>query len=334
MDSNDGQVLLMDQENGLKLMNAREDFKFLDMSGNEHCLGKRCSHVFSGTNSKTMQKFIEERGENSPKNLRYVILTDKKKQLSHIVDVVTGKVVKTYFAATGRNPGDKVSGVATDKGVEKLEGNRRTPEGRLRMMTDIKYPNPDRSSYSHRALLAYPRPSDIENAFKKGIINQDERDRYLNVVNNYYNNPNQKNNRAAWRLFSNPSTKIGSNILVHDTKNYNYGWWSAGCYSYKSQDVEEMKQKYTGAGSEFIGIPSTGAGSEVWRPYRNPNIGSKKWRKQQEQNLPQIQADVEAYVAKSGILRPNKQRLASHALQEQQKLLAEAAQKEKEEGAS
>ncbi len=68
-----------------------------------------------------------------------------------------------------------------------------------------------------------------------------------------------------------------------------------------------MDRKYVGAGSEFIAIPSTNGDVEIKRPFTSPS----KWRKEQDKNKEFNELDMEDYLERTGILRANRERLAS-----------------------
>ena len=185
-----------------------------------------------------------------------------------------------------------------------------TPLGRLRTLTPIG----KTKNYKNSALLNYPRPHDIENAYNAGIIDKDQRANYLALAESIRTNPNRKGeNKDVRALMRSSSSGIGTSVLIHDTKApilVKKGWTSAGCYTFTNSDMKAMSKKYLGAGSELIGIPSTGEAEEIKRPYKS----IKSWRKNQKRNQAALTQDMEDYLKRAGILQANRERLASHLM--------------------
>ncbi len=299
-------TVVTDANNGARVIPPTNDYDFLDVSSQEHCLGDSCSYVFSGVGTSLIDEYLEIRlQENAleiPNHLRYVIVGDKSQQLSHVVDVTSGKVVKTYITSTGRTLGDKSANpVLTEDGKPQFEGNYVTPEGRLRLTEDVRFRS---EKYPHAALLNYPRPHDVEKAYQTGVISLEERDAALETLN--------EGGHDAYKLRSNPYTGMGSVVLFHNTEDTfaKKGRTSAGCYTYRSSDIAEMSEQYVGKGTEIISLPST-KGYEETRSYQDSDEGPFEARNRQTKNIEPIETEMESHLQSTGLLKPNRERLAS-----------------------
>ena len=295
------------------------DMDYLDQSGNVNCADKSCSFVFSGVNKLVVNRFITEKiNEDAkiPKHLRYVVIGDKSKQQSYVIDVVTGEVVKVYPSSFGQYPGIKTDELAyrkTNKGLKlQYEGNYVTPEGRVRLINSIK----PRTKYQTAALLSYPRPYDVDKAFNDGVINEAERDNFQAQLESIRTNPDRREaERDAVNFMKSSKTKLGSSILIHETNPLyaNMGWTSAGCYSLNPKDMSDISKNYLTRGSELITISSTGEDQEVKRPYKSATA----WRSEQRKNQETATQDMEDYLQRTGLLQANRERLASYLIKNQ-----------------
>jgi len=303
-----------DETNGVRVIPGNQGFSFIDTSSRDHCADAGCRYIFSGVGSSLIDDYINTKttdGQPLPTNLQYVMVGDKSQQLVHIVDVRTGKIVKTYITSIGRNLGDKSLNPFEKNGKQVIEGNYITPEGRLRLMQDIQYDQ--NSRFTYKAFLGYPRLNDIERAFENRVITENQRDEYKATIESAFINPNKREGwREASSIMASEYTGVGSAVLIHSTADIlaNSGRTSAGCYTFTEKDIKVVSKDYVGTGSEIISLPST-KGFEERKPY-----GSRE-EQLSESNLALLQQEMEDHLEKTGLLKPNRERLANWLIEQE-----------------